>query len=351
MASSSQRLAFTVLTAVIGLCLVEDAARVGERIWPLEPPRPLPAPGAAACLPDCMPGLANLPEQPRDLPRGIPMVPHGRRAWALPPNTTMVETNVEVRVNSLALRGPEVAPKQEGEVRILTLGDSSVFGFGVEEEAVFSSVAAASLAQTWDRPVTAVIGATPGYTSVQALHTLQDVGRAVAPDVVVIATIWSDLFQTDQPLERAGGQKSPLAAYRVATRLLAPWLPAPKVGWVEGPVGQSGAARVNLERYQSSLEALVREIKRLGAQPVVLILPAPIDLDLEPAPARIRSYRMVLSNTADANGLPLVDGPLWFRQNRASNSYFYDQVHPSLSGHALLGEALAEGLSQGWVPR
>ena len=49
-----------------------------------------------------------MPDQPTGLPRGIPMVPHGRRAWALPPNTEMVE-HVAVRVNSMALRGPEPA--------------------------------------------------------------------------------------------------------------------------------------------------------------------------------------------------------------------------------------------------
>ena len=70
------------------------------------------------------------------------MVPHGRRAWALPPNTEMVETNVAVRVNNMALRGPELPTKQADELRILTLGDSSVFGFGVAESEVFSSVAA-----------------------------------------------------------------------------------------------------------------------------------------------------------------------------------------------------------------
>ena len=128
-------------------------ARAGETIWPLQPPRPLPEPGAASCLPDCMPGIAQMPEQPQGLPRGIPMVPHGRRAWALPPNTEMVETNVAVRVNSLALRGPELGPKQANEIRILTLGDSSVFGFGVPESDVFSSVAAAQLSDAWDRPV------------------------------------------------------------------------------------------------------------------------------------------------------------------------------------------------------
>lgn len=291
-----------------------------------------------------MPGLAQMPEQPKGLPRGIPMVPHGRRAWALPPNTEMVETNVAVRVNSLALRGPELRAKQPRELRMLTLGDSSVFGFGVAEEDVFSSVAAAKLSAALNRPVTPVIGATPGYTSVQALHTLQDVGRSVQPDIVVIATLWSDLFQSETPLERAGGQTHPLATYRVATRLLAPWLPAPTVGWVEGDVGQTGDARVGLDQYGRTLEQLVQEARALGAEPVVLVLPAPIDLDPEPAPDRIRAYRSMLLDLSARHALALVDGPNLFRRKRATNADFFDQVHPSSSGHKKLGEGLAEAL-------
>jgi lysophospholipase L1-like esterase len=342
MPSASRKIGFALLSVIIGLTAVELAARAMEVLWPLAPTRPLPEPGAATCLPDCMPGLAAMPEQPEGLPRGIPMVPHGRRAWALPPNTEMVETNVAVRVNSLALRGPELGAKAASELRLLTLGDSSVFGFGVRESAVFSSVAASQLSEAWERPVTPVIGATPGYTSVQALHTLQDVGRAVQPDIVVIATLWSDLFQSEVPLERAGGQTHPLAAYRITTRLLAPWLPAPTVGWIDGDVGESGRARVGLEQYTQTLDQLVAEVERLGARPMIMVLPAPIDMDLEPAPARIQAYRGALVSVATRQGLAVIDGPDVFRRKRATNADFFDQVHPSESGHAKLGEALAE---------
>ena len=94
------KIGFALLSVVLGLAGVELVSRAIEVSWPLAPERPLPEPGAASCLPDCMPGLAEMPEQPRGLPRG-PMVPHGRRAGPCP-NTEMVETNVAVRVNSLA---------------------------------------------------------------------------------------------------------------------------------------------------------------------------------------------------------------------------------------------------------
>ena len=276
------------------------------------------------------------------------MIPHGRRAWALPPDTEMVETNVAVRVNALALRGPGVTPRAADELRLLTLGDSSVFGFGVAEEDVFGQVAARQLSAQLGRPVTAVNGGTPGYTSVQALDTLLDVGPRVDPTHVVIATLWSDLFQTDTPLERSGGQRHPLALYRVGARVLAPWLPAAKVGWTEGDAGAPGvgrSARVGLDRYRQTLERLVAEVQGLGAEPVVMILPAPVDLDDADPPALISMYRAELESLAVRHGLILVNGPSIFEQLGATNADFYDQVHPSTSGHGRLGDALFGALS------
>ena len=341
--------------ALFGLSLafggLEIIARVGELVWPLAPVRPLPSPGRVDCMPDCMADSATLPTPPQGLARGVRMVPHGRRAWALPPNTEMVETNVAVRVNALALRGPDLGPKAANELRILTLGDSSVFGFGVDEDKVFSAVAAARLTEAWDRPVIGVNGATPGYTSVQALDTLMDVGAVVQPDFVVIATLWSDLFQTDIPVIRASGHRHPSALYRVSTRALARFLPPPTVGWTQGDVGAPGLgreARVGLERFRETVAALATAIVALGATPVVLVLPAPIDLDEAPTPALIARYRGVLHALARQGGFPLVDGPAAFSENSATNADFFDQVHPSVSGHSTLGQALfAELLSQG----
>ena len=342
-----RKLLFALLASLFGLGTLALMARGVESAWPLAPLRPLPAPGEAECMPNCMPGVARLPAQPTGLPQGIPMAPHGRRAWALAPNTEMVETNVRVRVNQLALRGPDLGPKRPGEVRLMTLGDSSVFGFGVEEAAVFGAVAARQLTTNLGNPVVSVNGGTPGYTSVQALHTLQDVGQVVAPDWVVVAAMWSDLFQTDTPVERAGGQRHPLAVYRIMVRLLAPYLPAPVVGWTEGDVGAEGLgreARVGLERYERTIEKLVSTIHSLGATPVLMLLPAPVDLDLEPVPVLIQSYRDVLHQVGQKHGLIVVDGPQGFRKSSAGNGDFFDQVHPSASGHALLGGLLVDSL-------
>jgi len=105
-------------------------------------------------------------------------------------------------------------------------------------------------------------------------------------------------------------------------------------------------ARVALERYRDALERLVAASQRLGAEPVIVILPAPIDLDREPAPQLISAYRNELRSIAVRHNLVWVDGPQTFIESRATNADFYDQVHPSTSGHRLLGNALAEALAE-----
>jgi lysophospholipase L1-like esterase len=78
----------------------------------------------------------------------------------------------------------------------------------------------------------------------------------------------------------------------------------------------------------------------------VLILPAPVDLDSEPVPVLIDAYRNELKELADRHRLLLVDGPAVFTESSATNADFYDQVHPSVSGHRLLGDALARVLAR-----
>jgi lysophospholipase L1-like esterase len=351
MSTRTRKLGFALLSTIGALLLLELGARAWESTHPPLAPVPLPGPGPVDCLPDCMPGVSAMPEQPDGLPRGIPMTQHPTRGWVLPAGVEMIETGVATRVNSLSLRGPEVpAARLPHEVRILTLGDSSVFGFGVAEDQVFDRVAATILQSFWSSPVRGINGGTPGYTSVQALATLIEVGPVVQPDWVIIGTIWSDLFQTDVPLTRPPGSSYPLALYRLGTRLLAPWLPARKVGWVDasrgtGTPADDRAARTAIEVYTRTLSEIVTETRRLGARPAFLVLPAPIDLTGEELPPHIERYRQAMRAAASAAGAPLIDGADRFRQDGAGNAEFYDQIHPSKTGHARLGAALASVLS------
>ena len=116
------------------------------------------------------------------------------------------------------------------------------------------------------------------------------------------------------------------------------------MAWL-GAAGVGRSARVGVDRYRETLDQIVAQARLLGAEPVVMILPAPIDLDEGEPPELISVYRGELSALAQRHELPLVDGPDFFLRNGATNADFYDQVHPSTSGHGLLGRALHGVLS------
>ena len=344
----TRKLGFALLAAGLGLGLLEGGARVLEALLP-PPTRALPTPDPD-CAEPCIAGAARLP---MDQPGAIQMVREERRGWGFAPGSQVVQGHVIARINRLGLRGPDPGPKEEGELRLLTLGDSTVFGYGVEEEEVFSSVAAELLAAQRGAPVQAFNGAIPGHSAPQSLAVLQEVGAEIQPDLVVIANLWSDLYQAPDGLTDAldpAGPRSASALYRLGLRVLAPYLPAPRVSWVDfaegrGTPGAGRHARTPIADYHATQQQIAAEAGRLGARPIFLLLPAPVDLDPVGPPAQVRAYRDAMAEVARELGAPLVDGPGWFAAHGAALTDFYDQVHPSVSGHRALGEALAAGLA------
>jgi lysophospholipase L1-like esterase len=252
-------------------------------------------------------------------------------------------------INGLGTRNPELGPKRPGTLRILTLGDSSVYGVMVEDAEVFSSVAARDLQHALGRPVQAINGGVPGYSSEQArrlyTHRLAD----LQPDVVIIATLWSDSQPGPAPdAIRFGAEGSTLTqiarwsnAFRLLEGLLLGWRPAEQVGWMlsEGPEGR----RVPLPAYRANLERLASLAEASGALPVFLMLPSDRDLgptDLEaPRPA----YRAQMRQVAQRPGAILVSTPELFHGGRSD--LFFDDVHPTAAGHAIIGRALGQAIA------
>ena len=96
--------------------------------------------------------------------------------------------DVFVRANRLGLRDHEPAEKAPGTFRVLGLGDSFAFGWGVPLEASFfkrlEGLLDASRPGGSHEVVTAGI---PGYGTYEALQLLRSVGPFYAPDLVILA--------------------------------------------------------------------------------------------------------------------------------------------------------------------
>ena len=331
---------------------IETLAWVVEHFLPSQVPSSLaPAPGYDDAL------ARRLSDQAQQQGLAIPLVPDDYLGWKLPPSRTEKQGNITVRYNSDGLRGPEISPPTPDTTRIFTLGDSSVFGYGVGEQQIFSDVAARLLSETWGTPVDAVTGAIPGHDSAQSLQVLQRYGARVKPDWVVVGNLWSDLYNHDGKLRAtetrvdwARGPLHHLATYRVLVRLLTPWLRTRYVRWMTeaSDIGDPTAgrtSRVSLASYAHNLDQIAQVARSLGACTAFVVLPAPLDFDTGAPAETILMYREAMRQVAARWGAPLLDGPAAFHENNASMAYFYDQVHPNTLGHALLGELLSQKLA------
>ncbi len=368
--SRKKQVLFTIVTVVSALVLMEVAARLFLRIWPdagysdpsESPPLPLANAGTDNYFTEAQFRVLREAEG-----LTIDLAPDEARGWQMSPGSYFVKSEIStgvalIRINNHGFRGPELGTKQPRELRILAIGDSTVFGYGVREAAGMTAVAARRLAKTLSRPVVPVVAATPGYDTGQCLETLVAKGPLVKPDIVLVASLWSDLSPAHfdptggQALEPPGSGLDDsvwaplkrLAIYRVMDRFLGTELGTRKVGFLgdlssEAELGLH-PPRITPEDFRTNLLNIHAAASELGARTLFISLPAPIDFSDAPLLKRIVDFRRVIREVALTTGSLFLDGPVDFKQRGGRLSYFLDQVHPAAEGHRLMGEAVADVL-------
>ena len=156
-------LATSVVTVTLVLLLLEAAVRV---LWTDAPP--------SLRLTDTLP---------------ITQVRDPEILYRLIPGATGHFNGTEIKVNSLGLRDREYQiPAPPGIRRILVLGDSIVFGVGLEPEQTLSGQLSRLLA-----PDEAINAGVFGYNLAQEISLLKDVGLRYRPDVVVSCFVHNDI--------------------------------------------------------------------------------------------------------------------------------------------------------------
>jgi hypothetical protein len=163
--------------------------------------------------------------------------------------------------NSLGMRGSrEYQEKKETEYRILMLGDSFTYGFGVNDDQTFAALVEKDLRA--DRLSVEVLNAgCPGKGTDYALKCFQTVGRKFHPDLTVLGFFCND-FQDNARGEyynigrRGELQVKPVNCNRGAVKTLLAHLPG--YNWL---ISWSQAA--NLVK-QAGVEALINRGRQSG---------------------------------------------------------------------------------------
>lgn len=130
---------------------------------------------------------------PLDVPPAL-IRGHPERGYQLRPGFDgTTRTGVHLAINALGMRGPDTTrEKPAGVRRILVLGDSVAFGWGVAEPEIFARRIEKQLRSELACPVEVLNASVSGYGSVEEADYFLSEGLALAPDVVLIYQVEND---------------------------------------------------------------------------------------------------------------------------------------------------------------
>lgn len=264
--------------------------------------------------------------------------------------------------NHWRMRGPEYPDeKADDVVRIIFVGDSSVFGYRLTWDETFSAaVERLRESQFPGKDYQVANCAAPGHSTFQSYLKLTRQCLAFQPDLVVIANQYSDSTQEVMPDKEkfhlaawspAGQMVQKLAFYRLLRNLylrrvnasgqdIDAWV-IPQVGAPE--TAQGDFSRVSLDDYYQNLKMMIAAVRDAGAKPALMVLPALADVrhdDRLPS----KQYRKVMRGVAEEEGVLLIDAPARFSQLPELDGMFFDPVHPGPTGARFLAQAIVDAL-------
>jgi hypothetical protein len=277
------------------------------------------------------------------------------------------EKDIRIAINSFGLRGPEWSTdKPPGVRRIMALGDSSVYGFGVQDDEVFT----ARLDRELGGAVEVINSAVPGYSTYQTINLLQIRSLSLQPDLLLVGCIWSDnnfdsfvdrellaaysSFRNSQAraVHEALTHSALYTILDYKLRVLRTFPEERRVGWMVGRGEKIGARRVPIQEYARNLETIVELAHSAGAEVAFMVLPNREDLvTVYEAGAAWDPYRQVMRDTAQRHGAPVLELPELFRvSGLEADELFLDEMHPTAQGHALWAELVGGTLAErGWL--
>jgi lysophospholipase L1-like esterase len=241
---------------------------------------------------------------------------------------------------------------------VVFVGDSSVYGHGVDPEESFPALVA-TLSSDHIRSLNL---AAPGYSTIQSLKVLEAVLPRERPELVVVASLWSDanfdtfvdgevLAKMDSSSYRFFYETNRFLANSAIWRFLlrsAGKLTPVSVGWgTRLSPNVSGRRRVDINDYASNLERMCELAQGNGAEVLFVILANQRDLLAPGDTAPWHPYRQVMEETAQRLGYPILRLPDELRSTGLKvGTLFLDEMHPSRVGHEVIAQTVLKKLEE-----
>ncbi len=262
--------------------------------------------------------------------------------------------------NSLGLRGPELPlARTPGVARVLCAGDSTTFGFYVEDQDTYPFRLETRLAAS-GKKVEVANGGCGSWTITDEARFLEDHALALEPDVVVLLFCGNDLPELDRPSryeeqERYRHEGDPplrrllhaTAIYEAHLRLRLAL--AQTRGAVDLTAPQEAQDDAHWQRYAHELTALAAKISEKGAKLVVASFPGVREVRSGSCDTERRLPGIVASLGAERAAY--VDLYPAFRAHEKEGLYNLPlDEHTNARGNDVMAETIARALiEKGWL--
>ena len=292
-----------------------------------------------------------------------------------PFNDIEVRKNVTFRITSNrdGFRTREFTPKKPGAFRIVTLGDSTTFGWGVDPEYTWQHLLEKRLARDLAGVEVFNLGL-PGFTTRHGLGLLRHYALELEPDLLILGFGANDGRHVLRPAAEVlsvddtflGGLRWTLLGLRsvqlLRRGLFSVYDPFRSAVPPDGKPRPSRSPSVPVDAYRWNLGAMIDSARQSGAAVVLLSL------------CSYNEYAGAMSEVADSERLPLVDAreifledlediktgaaypreaayqrSLYGDEALAGNPWLYvtsDGCHPNRVGTSLIADALAGAVLQ-----
>jgi len=124
----------------------------------------------------------------------------GNRVYRHKASSEQLYGKITVTYNERGLRDRPILPKGKEEFRVLALGDSIVFGWGVPQDQIFPVRLEQLLERRMGRPVRVINSGVGGYNTVQEVAYFKEEGITFQPDLVLLTYVENDIDETPDHL-------------------------------------------------------------------------------------------------------------------------------------------------------
>lgn len=264
--------------------------------------------------------------------------------------------------NSLGFRGTDEVPEDKDfdEFRIMVVGDSTAFGYGVPDHNTFSHVLEATLREETGRKIRVINTASPGHTSHQGLRILDRYEELIQPDLLIWSYNNDPCLDVGRDKERLPDDQTALALKRlmfksdlyllfrrVVLDLMYGWkleqyqseMPQEQTGWVK---------RVPFTDYQEYLMEFHERLRARDGEVIYLRMPMQRQM-VEKMPIYKSSfddkYRDYLLEFCRTNGFHCIDFEQRFNEIGDIDLFIPGHLfHPGSYGHTVVGRGVGEYL-------